>query len=123
MRTLSDVKRDRDSKEDEKKERKMYKESTGDIPVRLWTAKDMLDYFNVCRKRHGVKINKAIDQRTIFTQLASIKRLALSGPLFVDFLDWAERNNEVFPVDIYHLVNQIKKFKKIRKDLFNGKEK
>lgn len=119
MRRLADVKFEREKQEADKKERKFYKQDAEEIPVRLWTTHDMLKYFNEVRRKHKIKINKFIDQRTIYTQLAVIKRLKIIGTTFVEFVHWAERSNEIFPVDIYHLVNQIKRFKKVRKDLFN----
>jgi len=119
MRSLADVKREREQLEAEKQERKQYKNQIGEIPVRLWTTTQMLEYFEKVRRKHGLKIKKAFDKRTMFTQLAAIKKLKIKGPAFVEFVHWAERTNEVFPIDIYHLVNQFNRFKKVRKDLFN----
>jgi len=119
MRKLSDIKRERVQDEQDKKDRKLYRDQTGEVPVRLWTAPQMLEYFNEVKKKHGQKIQKVFDKRTIFTQLSGIKRLRIKGDVFVEFVHWAERTNKTFPIDIYHLINQIEKFKKVRKDLFN----
>lgn len=119
MRKLSDVKLERQQLEAEKKERAIYKNQIGQVPVRLWTTTQMLEYFNEVRKKHGVSIKVAFDKRTMFTQLAAIKKLKIKGPAFVEFVHWAERTNEIFPIDIYHLVNQFNRFKKVRKDLFD----
>lgn len=119
MRKLSDIKAERIQLEGEKQERKMYKDQTGVVPIRLWTTSHMLDYFNEVKRKHGQAIKKSFDKRTVFTQLAAIKKLKIKGPVFVEFIHWAERANDVFPIDVYHLVNQFNRFKKMRKDLFH----
>lgn len=126
MVSLKGLIKKREAQEQVKQERKQYKKQFGkmhnvDLPVHLWTARTMLDYFLRLKKKRGLKLTEVHDTRSTIMSLAAIKRSQLNGVQWVEFTNWLETEVEGLST-IWFAIKKIPDFKKQRSDLFNDGE-